>query len=251
LTKAGAGTLRLNNVRATELLINGGTVAIAANPGAPAQSTSVVGTLSIAGGAAPTAKLDLSNNAAVINYTGTSPVTTVRQQILAGRGGAGLDRVWDGQGITSSAAAAANATDPESRSIGFAENGSLPLGPYTNFRGQPVDDTSLLIAYTRTGDANLDGVVNDDDVTIVGASYAPGVPNASWALGDFDYNGFVDDDDVTLLGAFYDPSAQPLAVMSEGASIGAAAVPEPSTIALAVIVIAVSLIGAIRSHVRR
>ena len=32
------------------------------------------------------------------------------------------------------------------------------------------------MAFTRTGDANLDGLVNDDDVTIVGATYAPGVP---------------------------------------------------------------------------
>jgi hypothetical protein len=86
----------------------------------------------------------------------------------------------------------------------------MPLGPYTTFHGAPVDDTSILIAFTRTGDANLDGAVNDDDVTIVGATYAPGVPQPSWALGDFDYNGFVDDDDVTLLGAFYDPSAAPL-----------------------------------------
>ena len=69
--------------------------------------------------------------------------------------------------------------------------------------------TSLLIAYTRTGDANLDGLVTDDDVTIVGASYAPGVPNGAWALGDFDYNGFVDDDDITLLGAFYDQRRAP------------------------------------------
>jgi hypothetical protein len=71
----------------------------------------------------------------------------------------------------------------------------------------PVDNTAVLVAYTRTADANLDGVVNDDDVTIVGASYAPGALNPSWALGDFDYNGFVDDDDVTLLGAFYNPLA--------------------------------------------
>jgi hypothetical protein len=63
----------------------------------------------------------------------------------------------------------------------------------------------VIIAFTRTGDANLDGIVNDDDVTIVGATYAPGVANAHWALGDFDYNGFIDDDDVTLLGALYDP----------------------------------------------
>jgi hypothetical protein len=129
----------------------------------------------------------------------------VRERVLSGRGGPGLGATWTGAGINSSAVAQANAAEPESRSISYAENSALPLGPYTTFRGQPVDSTSILIAYTRTGDANLDGLVNDDDVTIVGASYAPAVPQPSWALGDFDFNGFVDDDDVTLLGAFYNP----------------------------------------------
>ena len=50
-------------------------------------------------------------------------------------------------------------------------------------------------------------LVNDDDVTIVGAAYAPGLPQPQWAMGDFNYNGFVDDDDVTLLGAFYERTA--------------------------------------------
>jgi hypothetical protein len=96
-----------------------------------------------------------------------------------------------------------------------------------SFRGQPVDGTSVLLAFTRTGDANLDGVVNDNDVTIVGASYAPGVPQPHWQLGDFDYNGFVDDNDVTLLGAFYDPTATPAHLVP-----AMAAVPEPATWAL-------------------
>ena len=60
--------------------------------------------------------------------------------------------------------------------------------------------------HTRIGDANLDGVVNNDDVTIVGANYAPGFAKPRWDLGDFDYNGFVDDDDVTLLGVVLRPS---------------------------------------------
>ncbi|MEX2138164.1 MAG: hypothetical protein WD894_02800, partial [Pirellulales bacterium] len=158
LTKVGDGMLTVNNLRATGLSVNGGTVAIA--PGGTAASTSMVGSLAIAGNATPTARLDLANNAAIINYTGASPFATVRQQITAGRGGSGLGKTWNGQGITSSSAAAA---EPESRSIGYAENSTLPLGPYTSFRGQPVDNTSLLMAYTRTGDANLDGVVNDDD----------------------------------------------------------------------------------------
>jgi uncharacterized membrane protein len=238
ITKAGAGTLTLNNLRrASALSINGGAVTIAVN-GTDA-GTSLVGALTIAGGTTPTAKLDLANNAAIINYTGSSPLATIRQQILAGRGGLGLGKPWNGNGITSSAAGTANVADPDSRSVAYAENSALPLGAFATFRGQPVDDTSILIAYTRTGDANLDGVVNDDDVTIVGATYAPGLPQASWALGDFDFSGFIDDDDVTLLGAFYDPNAAPLA----SAASAVAAVPEPATWALACIGVLVILVA--------
>jgi autotransporter-associated beta strand protein len=208
-----------------------------------ASKTLVTPTLTIAGTpAAPTGKLDLATNSAIVNYTGTSPVATIRQQILAGRGGAGLGKMWNGQGITSSAAMAA---EPESRSVGYAENSTLPLGPYTTFRGQPVDSTAVLLAFTRTGDANLDGVVNDDDVTIVGASYAPGAAGATWAIGDFDFNGFVDDDDVTLLGVFYNPSATPIAPPATG---GVAAVPEPPMFALVVVA---ALVGAIALAMRR
>jgi hypothetical protein len=69
-------------------------------------------------------------------------------------------------------------------------------------------------------------------VTIVGATYAPGVPQPAWALGDFDYNGFVDDDDVTLLGAFYDPSAPPLGAPAAASLSPVAAIPEPGTVGL-------------------
>ncbi|MEX2137813.1 MAG: PEP-CTERM sorting domain-containing protein [Pirellulales bacterium] len=190
--------------------------------------------LTIAGTpAAPTGTLDVTNNALVLDYVaGSSPTMDVRQRIIAGRGKTGLGATWNGPGITSSTAAADAATNPEATSVGYAANIELPLGPYAEFRGQPVDDTAVLVRYTRTGDANLDGVVNDDDVTIIGATYAPGVPQPSWALGDFDYNGFVDDDDVTLLGVFYDPTAMPVLAPVEAVAGGVAAVPEPSTMVL-------------------
>jgi hypothetical protein len=148
-------------------------------------------------------------------------------------------------GITSSAAAAAVASEPEARSMGYAQNATKPLGLKVKFRGEPVDDTSILVAFTRTGDANLDGVVNDDDVSIVGATYAPGVSQPAWALGDFDYNGFVNDDDVTLLGAFYDPSAVPLILPAPQSTTGVSAVPEPGTLALLVTGVFGSLLAAV------
>jgi hypothetical protein len=153
------------------------------------------------------ATLDVGGGAIFIDYSGDSPLAAVRAGILSGRGGSGLGATWNGSGVTSSAAAQANQSDPESRSVGFAENATLPLGPYATFRGLSIDDTAIIIAYTRTGDANLDGAVNDDDVTTVGATYNPAATSPHWALGDFDFNGFVDDDDVTLLGAFFDPAA--------------------------------------------
>jgi len=196
----------------------------------------VTGSLTIAGGSTPTGTLDITGNAAIVDYpaTGPNPETTIREQIISGRGGSGFGATWTGKGVTSSTAASQVATDPESVSVAYAVNGALPLGPYTNFRGEPVDASSVLIRYTRTADANLDGVVNDDDVTIVGATYAPGVPNPNWALGDFDYNGFVDDDDVTLLGVFYDPSAPPLIAPAPVVS-AVAAVPEPATVFLSIL----------------
>jgi hypothetical protein len=174
----------------------------------PAGGTSVITSLALGAGAT----LDIGNNALVLDYAGASPAATVREKILSGRGGSGLGASWNGPGITSSAVAQANQTEPESRSIGYAENATLPLGAYTTFRGVAVDNTSLLIVGTRTGDANLDGLVNDDDATVLGAAYAPGVANALWALGDFDYNGRVDDDDATLLGVFYNNLAGTLQV---------------------------------------
>jgi hypothetical protein len=218
----GGATLRLGN------FIDPGTVNIAANGrlelhGATSKISPTA--LVIAGtAAAPTATLDLTDSAIVLDYpaAGPNPAADVRARIMAGRGAPGLIGTWDGKGITSSTSAAA----PDSTSVGYAVNADMPLGAVPTFRGQAVDPSSVLIRHTRLGDANLDGVVNDDDVTIVGAMYAPGTANAAWANGDFDYNGFVDDDDVTLLGALYAPGETPIPAPDGG---GVAAVPEPAT----------------------
>jgi glucose/arabinose dehydrogenase len=201
--KSGANLLTERLDQNAVVLEDNATLSITANT-----IGSRVTSLQVGAGAA----LDIGDSALVVDYTGTSPLASLRDLILSGRGGAGIGVAnWNGPGIRSSAAATANEQAPESRSLGFAENALLPLVPYREFRGLAVDDTSVLIAYVPTGDANLDGAVDDDDATILGAIYAPGVANPAWALADFDYNGFVDDDDATLLGAFYQSSQPPAA----------------------------------------
>jgi hypothetical protein len=236
-TNAGSNAARHLTVHANSTTNFGDSQHLAAlniGAGATAAITSggpknlVTNSLNIAGGDTPTGRLDLTDNAAIVDYPaeGSNPEATIRAQIITGRGGSGLGKTWNGQGITSSTAAAAAVN---SMSVGYAVNGQLPLGAYGEFRGQTVDGTSILLAYTRTADANLDGVVDNDDVTIIGANYAPGFAKPRWDFGDFDYNGFVDNDDVTLLGVYYNPSAPPIPVPEAS---GVAAVPEPGTVVL-------------------
>ena len=64
--------------------------------------------------------------------------------------------------------------------------------------GQSVDNTTVLIRFTRSGDADLDGRVTDNDVTVLGGTY--GDPSAGqWARGDFDYDGAVTSNDYFLI----------------------------------------------------
>jgi hypothetical protein len=209
--------------------INGGTVFVDPRIDDPADPYFVISPLTL------TSHYDVADQQLTVSYVddAVSPAATLREQLISGRGGPGMGNgLWTGPGITSSAAAAANAINPESRAVGYADSPAAPSG---DLAAAGENDPSIIIRYTRTGDANLDGVVNDDDLTILGANYAPGVANPHWALGDFDYNGFVDDDDVTLLGAFYDPAAAPLNPPAEpGANSArfAMAVPEPATFVL-------------------
>jgi hypothetical protein len=208
-TVAAGGTLNTTVASASELLThrlrqNGLALSDGARvvilPDGTDNATSVLTNLLLD----PGATLDINDNALVVNYSGASPEAAIRDWIIEGRGRVGIGSgTWAGTGIISSFAVDANLANPESRSIGYANNGGLPLGPYATFRGQPLDATSIVITYTVTGDANLDGKVDDNDVTITGASYGRQSAPPNWALGDFDYNGIISDDDITLIGALY------------------------------------------------
>jgi hypothetical protein len=184
-------------------------------------------------------QLDLADAALVIDYTGPSPLASVRSYIVGGYGTGAAH--WAGTGLVSSSAAA----DP-SKALGYAEAADVLSVAGGTFRGQQVDSTSVLVRYTFTGDATLDGAVNFQDLVRLAQHYDQTVSATTdgwWSRGDFTYDGKVGFDDLVKLAQNYNSvlPADPV----PGAAAGFEAdllrafdsVPEPSFTAFAVIAI--------------
>jgi hypothetical protein len=193
----------------------------------PGGGNSRLDTLTIAGSpGAWTGKLDLSDNALILDYTGESPLAAVADQIIAGRAGG----TWTGDGITSSTAA----TDPGRRSIGYAEASRI-LGPTGGtFLGEPVDATTVLARLTVLGDSNLDGAVSFADLVALAQNYNSAVGSAGWASGDYNGDGNVGFADLVALAQNYNsglpaaPIAGASAEFNRDAAAAFASVPEPA-----------------------
>jgi len=211
IAKGGSGRLDVSRLNASGLNVNAGTVRLL--PNGTAAGTSRVNALSVAGGAAPTAKLDVTNNAFVVDYTGASPLDTVKAQVTtAYNGGA-----WDGNGITSSSANASNF------GVGYGEASALTTVPAIF---GSVDSTSVLVRHTRYGDANLDGQVNLQDFNRLASNF--GSTTGLWTQGDFNYDGNVNLQDFNRLASNFGLSAAgPTVTPEDWARLGAA-VPEPA-----------------------
>jgi len=152
----------------------------------------------------PTARLDINDGFLAINYDGDSPLEDVVAWIKSGF--KDVEHAWDGQGIISSAAA----LDPGAYAVGWAEASVIqplqyvPFGPDHPFGDfEDIDGTTILVRYTLVGDINLDGTVDDIDISILTGNYlSPGT--WGWADGDvFGYDGVVDDPDVGLQAGNY------------------------------------------------
>jgi hypothetical protein len=186
----------------TGITLNGGsaTLATGTNNVLTTKSLSITGS----------SYLDITNGGVIVDYSGTSPLATIKGYLLSGRPTSGIgNATWTGNGIRSSSAASAQ--DHDAFTVGYAENKDMPLGSYSasnQFMGQSPDLTSVLIRFTQATDADLDGKTGDNDVTIIGAHYDQDRSAKSFFHGDFDYSGSVGDSDVTLLGAYYNEFLQ-------------------------------------------
>jgi hypothetical protein len=192
----------------------GGTAKVLLSSGA--NKTLVVGGLNVN----DPSKLDLSDNALIDDYTGSSPLGAISAMVSAGYNGGS----WTGNRLTSSSAAA-QANAPHKTALGFAEASALGLGASSAFFGQTLaDSTAVLVRYTYAGDSNLNGTVDLTDFTFLAANFNG--TGKTWLQGDYNYDGSVNLTDFTFLASNFNQTL-PAAIPHLGATV-----PEPSVIAL-------------------
>ena len=219
------------------LTINAGATVKIASLNTTLAGTSRLTSLTIASSSgAWTGKLDLNASDLLLEATpstATATLATVTSQIKS----AFDSGQWDGQGITSSAAA----TDPQhDHALGVVLNNINGSPLYSTFDGQAVDTSTILMKYTYYGDANLDGMVNGTDYTAIDNGFNAGL--TGWNNGDFNYDGLINGDDYALI----DNSFNMVGSLEEASSLNMVAhdtdqiaapqstssVPEPSAIGL-------------------
>jgi hypothetical protein len=160
-------------------------------------------------GQVPQGCLDVGDIDLIVDYPdGTvCPIAEVAAWVRAGLNAP--SGYWDGDGITSSAAAA---QADRLTAVGVLDNADPEVGGKTEFAGQAVDDTSVLVKYTWWGDANLDGVVDANDYDVIDRNFLFNRnPSAPWFTGDFNYDGVIDANDYDKIDRAFLFQSGPLA----------------------------------------
>ena len=140
-------------------------------------------------------RLDVGREAVIFDYPpGYSSLDDVRSKIASGY----ANGAWTGPGICSELAGSTG------RALGYGEASALFSEFPATFMGQAVDDTSILVRYTRAGDANLDGTVNLTDFNRLAGGF--GATAAYWTQGEFNYDRSVNLSDFNLLATNFGQS---------------------------------------------
>jgi hypothetical protein len=184
-------------------------------------------------------KLDLTDNALIIDYTGDSPMPAVHGWIQHARAAG----TWSQSGLTTSLG------DATHHALGMAESSDLFWSFPASFQGDPVDATSVLVKYTYYGDANLDGAVDIRDLYQLACHWKT---TDDWFCGDFNYDNYVDVHDLTLLAINWQAGvggapAQPIEAALSIFGLPSVSVPEPQLIGAACVV----CLGCLFNRVRR
>ena len=89
--------------------------------------------------------------------------------------------------------------------LGYAE--ASVVAPGGTFDGQNVDATSVVLKFTRYGDADLDGAVNGTDFALLAGNF--GRAGRLWNNGDFNYDQRIDGSDFALLAGNFGKTVPP------------------------------------------
>jgi hypothetical protein len=172
------------------LTVNGGTVAL--------EATQRLSSLAID---TTDARLDARDHDIILDYSGSSPLgvfdgvkyTGVLGMIATGYNFGALD----GNGLaTTMPQAQAGLTTLAAADA--ADLYGLAPADTTLYEGQTIDATTVIIKYTYTGDANLDGVIDGGDYGVIDNFVQ--VPNAfGYFNGDFNYDGVIDGGDYGII----------------------------------------------------
>jgi uncharacterized protein YjbI with pentapeptide repeats len=189
---------------------------------------------------APDATFDLTDNDLIVRATAATKDALhaeVQAKVKSAQNGVDAEGLvkWDGFGVTSSAARAANvAAGVNLVGLGVIRNSDLdittglPGSSHTTFSGRSVSPHDVLVKYTYTGDGNLDGVVNFDDYAAMDAAFFGGIPNLGWATGDINFDGVLNFDDYSAVDQAFFLQEAPLVPKSGGLS----PVPEPAALTI-------------------
>lgn len=193
-------------------------------------------------------RFDISDNGLIVRATaatGGSVLSQISDEIGTARNTS--PTLWQGNGITSSAAAS-----DVKQLTGLAvilnqktdQNGNtVPI--YTTFDNQPVDMNSILVKYTWNGDMNLDGVINFDDYFQINTGFLSNGTLRGYRWGDLNFDGKINFDDYYLINTAFLGQNR----VQSGAPASSHALPEPGTACIALL--AWGLLGARRIGYRR
>jgi hypothetical protein len=185
--------------------------------------------------------LDITNNSINLNYgsLANDPIATIKTELANGYAGG----AWTGtsSAINSSTAAAAIGTLPV-LSIGYSD-GNVDNGTGNSSSTSAVAN-QVVVKFTLAGDANLDGIVNFNDLDALGRHL--NTTGNDWANGNFNYdpNGVVNFNDLDIIGQNLNKALGALGSSTDlgGTTVplgqvaqtqNSSVVPEPSAILLA------------------
>lgn len=210
------GSLRAGSMaHTTTFTMNGGTVStgaitgngiLLANGGVFSADSARLGTVNLGGGEVrltsaatsvvtsivsqtQTGSFDVGSAKLVVNYTGSSPLNSIR--VLLRRGYA--SGAWNGNGIRSSDLG-------DSMALAYVEASALLSAGGGSWGGITVDGTAILITKALKGDTNLNGTVDFDDLLALAQSYEAA---GTWIKGDMNYDGVINFDDLLSVAQNY------------------------------------------------